>query len=382
VFGTILISVITLMHIYVFWRSASVPLIARFMPQKILIGIGLLLWVVFFLGRIYGHNRTGAAAATLEFIGMNWMAALFLVFIALLAVDIVTGFGFLLPRMSPSLRGWALMAGALLSVIALIQGLRPPVVRSYEVRLPGLPARLDGLVLVAMSDLHADSVPGNRWLAARVAQVQAQRPHMIVLLGDIFEGHGPPPEKLLAILGGLSAPLGVWGVYGNHEFHGNRGKDGDVFGTAGIQMLRNRWIQIRPGFILAGVDDLTSRHRSGSGGDPILQALRGRPAGATILLSHTPWQAEKAAGAGTSLMLSGHTHGGQIWPFGYLVRQVYPLLAGRYQVDGMAVIVCRGTGTWGPRMRLWHPGEILRITLSRQEIKAPDQSVRKTSDVQ
>ena len=300
VFGTILISVITLMHIYVFWRTASVPLIARLLPQKILIGIGLLLWAVFFLGRVYGHHRTGVAAATLEFIGMNWMAMLFLLFIALLAVDLVTGFGFLLPRMSPSLRGWALIAGALLSMIAIIQGLRPPVVRSYEVRLPELPAQLDGLVLLAMSDLHADSLPGNRWLAARVAQVQAQRPHLVVLLGDIFEGHGPPPDKLLA----------------------------------------------------------------------------------TILLSHTPWQAEKAAGAGTSLMLSGHTHGGQIWPFGYLVRRVYPLLAGRYQVNNMAVIVCRGTGTWGPRMRLWQPGEILRITLTRQEIKSPARSVRKTGGVQ
>lgn len=381
-FGTILISVITLMHIYVFWRTASVPLIARLMPQKILAGIGLLLWIVFFLGRVYGHHRTGVAAATLEFIGMNWMAMLFLLFIALLAVDIVTGFGFLLPRMSPSLRGWALIAGALLSVIALIQGLRPPVVRSYEVRLPGLPVQLDGMVLIAMSDLHADSLPGNRWLAARVAQVQAQRPHLVVLLGDIFEGHGPPSDKLLEVLRHLSAPLGVWSVRGNHEFYGNGEKSADVFRTAGIQMLRNRWVQIRPGFILAGVDDLTSLHRSGLGDDPILQALRGRPAGATILLSHTPWQAEKAAGAGTSLMLSGHTHGGQIWPFGYLVRQVYPLLAGRYQVDGMTVIVCRGTGTWGPHMRLWHPGEILRITLTRQEIKAPDRSVRKTGGVQ
>ena len=62
-------------------------------------------------------------------------------------------------------------------------------------------------------------------------------------------------------------------------------------------------------------------------------------------------------------MLCGHTHGGQIWPFGYLVRQVYPLLAGRYDVDGMPVIVSRGAGTWGPRMRLWEPGEIIRVTL-------------------
>jgi len=370
-FGTILISTITLLHIYVFGRAATVPLIARLMPKKILFGIGLLLWVVFFLGRIYGRQRTGLTAATLDFIGMGWMGMLFLLFAAMLTVDLATGFGFLLPRLSPSLRGWALAAGALLSVAALIQGLRPPVLRNYEVHLAGLPGRLDGLVLVALSDLHIDSVSGKGRLAALVAQVQAEQPHLVVLLGDIFEGRSRPSDEVIAALGRLSAPLGVWSVLGNHEFHGGSAGSLDAFRQAGVELLRNRWVQLRPGFILAGVDDLTSLHRSESGNDPILQALKDKPAGATVLLSHTPWLAEKAAGAGASLMLSGHTHGGQIWPFNYLVRRVYPLLAGRYHVDGMDVIVSRGTGTWGPRMRLWRPGEILRITLRAKASGSP-----------
>jgi predicted MPP superfamily phosphohydrolase len=116
---------------------------------------------------------------------------------------------------------------------------------------------------------------------------------------------------------------------------------------------------------LAGVDDLTSSRRSGGAVDHVSKALADRPPGATVLLSHTPWQYEEAARAGVGLMLSGHTHGGQIWPFGYLVRLFYPLLAGRYEVADMPVIVSRGTGTWGPRMRLWHRGEILRVTLRR-----------------
>ena len=83
-------------------------------------------------------------------------------------------------------------------------------------------------------------------------------------------------------------------------------------------------------------------------------------------MSHTPWQAETAADAGVGLMLSGHTHGGQIWPLDYMIQRRYPLLEGRHDVGGMTVIVCRGTGTWGPRMRLWEPGEILRVTLRRK----------------
>ena len=155
--------------------------------------------------------------------------------------------------------------------------------------------------------------------------------------------------------------FGVWAVPGNHEFHG--GGSLALFKQAGFKLLRNEWAEIRPGFVLAGVEDLTSARRRGRGGDFISRAVAGRPPGAAILLSHTPWEVETAAEAGVGLMLSGHTHGGQIWPFGYLVRRWYPLLEGRYDIDGMPVIVCRGTGTWGPRMRLWHPGEILRVIL-------------------
>jgi predicted MPP superfamily phosphohydrolase len=122
---------------------------------------------------------------------------------------------------------------------------------------------------------------------------------------------------------------------------------------------------VRPGLVLAGVDDLTRSRRSGGGRDSaaVERALTGRPAGATIFLSHAPWRAETAARLGAGLMLAAHTHGGQIWPFNYVSATRYPLQAGPYVVDGMPVIVSRGTGTWGPRMRLWRPGEILRITL-------------------
>ncbi len=365
-FGTILISICTLMHIYVFWRVTSVPMVSRYVSLNLLIAAGALLWGLFFIGRVYGHSGTGALATVTEFFGMIWMGMLLLLFISLLAADIITLFGFLLPRIAPLIRTWALVAGVVLSIVALVQGLRSPVVQSYEVRLADLPREMDKTVLVAMSDLHLGSLIGKRWLAARVAQVREQRPDLVVFLGDLFEGHGQLEDELLSVLRGISAPLGVWAVTGNHEFHGGN-RSIRLFDETGIQLLRNRWVELRPGFILAGVDDLTAQYRAGRDGDLITPALSGRAPGATILLSHTPWQAEKAARAGAGLMLCGHTHGGQIWPFGYLARRAYPLLAGRYEVDGMPVIVSRGTGTWGPRMRLWHPGEILRITLRAKE---------------
>jgi predicted MPP superfamily phosphohydrolase len=362
-FGFILFMAVTVMHFYVFWRASSVPFLRRRVPLKALVGSGVILWTVFCIGRFTGHNAIGATAATIELAGMDWMGALFLYTVCMLAVDGVTGFGLFMPRMAPSLRGLGLILGGLLSAIAAFQGGRPPVVHEYEVSIPGLPADMDGMVVVGVSDLHIGMLIGSHWLKDLIAQIQEQKPDMVVLLGDVFEGRGLPPQGLIEDLKHLSAPLGVWAVLGNHEYHGREASSVDPFNGTDIKVLRNSWREIRPGLVLAGIDDLTAIHRSGRSSDAMTDMLADRPAGATILLSHTPWQTGKAAAAGVGLMLSGHTHGGQIWPFGYLVQGRYPLLAGLYRVDGMPVIVSRGAGTWGPRMRLWLPGEILRVTL-------------------
>ena len=367
-FGPILLSVVTLMHVYVFWRADSVPFLKRNVSRKILIGSGIVLWFVFVLGRYMGHGGTGYLATVLEFLGMNWMAVVFLLTVSLLAVDLVTIGGFLLPQRAPSLRGLALIVGGVLSVVALLQGMRPPVIKDYDVYLSRLPQTLNGTVLIAMSDLHIGTLLDRKWLEERIDQVKAEQPDLVVFLGDIVEGHGQSMEELIPVLRQLSAPLGIWAVLGNHEFHGRDNAETSLLlYNDAIQVLSNSWAEVHPALVLAGVDDLTANHRSGKKGDPISTALEDRPPGATILLSHTPWQAEKAARAGVGLMLSGHTHGGQIWPFSYLVQHIYPLLGGRYEIDGMTAIVCRGTGTWGPRMRLWRPGEILRVTLYAKE---------------
>ena len=362
-FGTILISVCTFMHVYVFWRAASIPFIDQHLSRKALIGAAVILWIFFYLGRVIGHGGTGILAQVLEFVGMTWMAVLFLTFVPLFAIDIITLFGLLLPRWASSLRAGAFWVGLILSLIALIQGMRSPVFEKYDVNIAGLPESLDGTVLIALSDMHLGSQLGEKWLSARIAQVSAQRPDLVVLLGDIFEGHGVPDSQVIAAFKQLSAPMGVWAVTGNHEFHG--GGAMSLFEKLNFRILRNTWTEVKPGLVLAGVDDLTGRRRRGLAGNPIAQTLAGAPAGAVILLSHTPWEAERAGQLGVDLMLSGHTHGGQIWPFDYLVRRRYPLLEGRYEVGGTTVIVSRGAGTWGPRMRLWSPGEILHVTLRR-----------------
>jgi hypothetical protein len=291
------------------------------------------------------------------------MGSLFLALACLVLADLVTGFGWLLPRPAPALRVAALAAAGLLSLVALAQGLRAPVVSEVQVRLAGLPAALDGTVLVQLSDLHLGGILGRAWLERRVAQVQALHPDLIAVTGDLVDGDAEEVESLLPILQKLRAPLGVWAVTGNHEFYAGADRCAALMGSAGFTVLRDRAQEVAPGLVLAGVDDLTARRQFKLDGDPVTHALESRPGGATIYLCHSPLQAEKAAALGAGLMLSGHTHAGQVWPFGWLVRLAYPHIEGSYDVGGMTLLVCRGTGTWGPPMRLFRPSEIIRITL-------------------
>jgi len=362
-FGTMLLTIWTLLLLYVSWRAASVPAIERRFPRPLFAAFVAAIWSTFAFGRLLGGDGGGRAAALLELVGMHALAVFFILAVPLLAVDLVTGFGILVRCRVGTLHGWAIVVGLAMAGVAFVQGTRPPEVTTHEVRLAGLPTALEGTVIVALSDFHLGSLLDGEWLAARVAQVEAQRPDVVVLLGDLLEGHGAPPRALAEGLGGFRAPLGVFAVTGNHEYHGGRDDTVRALEEAGLRVLRDRWVEVRPGLVLAGVDDLTSRRRRAAAGDFVGAALAGRPPGAVVLLSHSPLELERAAAAGAGLVLCGHTHGGQIWPFGYLVRRVYPRLAGRYQVGEATVIVSRGAGTWGPRMRLWKRGEILRVML-------------------
>jgi predicted MPP superfamily phosphohydrolase len=356
----IVLTLWALMHAYVFWRVASIPWVERHVSRWTLISVAVALWLSYVLAR--WTTKHWPATWPLEFFAANWMGVLFLLLAALVVVDVVTLGGWVFAKLAPIWRGWAAIVAGILSVVALVQGLRPPVVTDYEVRLPGLPKERDGTTLVAISDVHLGTLIGSRWMERLVARINGLRPDLVVVVGDLVDSHIDHAEVVLPVLRQLRAPLGVYAVTGNHEFYAKVDDCVRLMQDAGYTVLRDRSVTVVPGLVVAGVDDLTARRQFGLGNEAVPKALANRAAGGTILLSHTPWQAEAAAN-GAGLMLSGHTHGGQIWPFSYLVARQHPLLGGRYDVRGMTAIVCRGTGTWGPRMRLWHPAEILRIRL-------------------
>lgn len=343
-FNIIMIGIITILHVYVFSRILTISWIQSILPLKAWICIAILLWLFFFASRTIALTHTGSFYTWIEWAGMAWMGIVFLLFVPLLISDIFTLFGFLGSSYVPYIRSAALFIGILLSITALIQGTRYPVVTTYHIYVPSLSASLDETKIIALTDTHFGNLLGEKWFRHVSNQIMEEKPDAIVLVGDIFEGFSELPDHYQDIFQSLSAPLGLWGVLGNHDNQKN--KNGHyLLEETNATLLLNSAIEITPGLVLAGVEDITFFINTDRARAAIENTLQNRPEGVTIYLSHVPWGMDIAEKEGVNLMISGHTHGGQLWPFTYLVRNAFPQYNGYYRIGNMDLIVSRGTGT-------------------------------------
>ncbi|UVW27813.1 metallophosphoesterase [Massilia sp. H6] len=374
-FSIVLNIIGTLLHLYVAARLATLPAIgSRIAPRAWWSGV-LFIWLVYIAGVHIGDEALDWRWWPGQF-ALTWLGIVVVMALPLLAVDIVTGFGAWWRAAVPALRGGAALAGLLLAAFALFQGMRAPVVVEHEVVLRNLPGALDGTVIVALSDIHLGAQRRSQWLGQRVQQINALQPAAVLMLGDLVENDPVRDARLAPTLRALEAPLGVWAVTGNHEFYGDVDATVREFQEGGVRWLRDRQVELAPGLMLAGIDDIGAAMRRGDKLTTGLARTLAVPAAAvagtgtgtraaTILMAHIPATGVvDAAGAlGVDLMLSGHTHGGQIWPFSYAVQRRFPRFVGAHDIGGMILYVTRGAGSWGPRMRLWQPGEIIKLTL-------------------
>jgi len=350
---------------YVFWRLGSLPVVASLVPRWTIWAVAVFFVLSLPASRWLPKIGLQGLGSVVEMVGMTWVGFVFLFFVCFLVIDCFTLGGFLFAGRVLQLRTGGAVLALVLSVIALYQGTRAPIVNEQVVTLPGLLRERDGLRLVFISDLHLGSQIGRAWLQALAAQVSALKPDLIAIGGDLIDHDTERVQVMIPELRGLHAPLGVWAVLGNHDSFGGAAEASRIMREAGFRVLHDESDLAVPGLRIAGVDDLGLLGRS----SPIEPSIRKslqlvRPGSeGCIFLSHTPVGSKFAAEAGAGLMLSGHTHGGQIWPFSYLVQLRYPELVGRTNVVAMTQIISRGAGTWGPRMRLWRRGEILLITL-------------------
>jgi uncharacterized protein len=259
------------------------------------------------------------------------------------------------------------VGGALLTLWAMRTAGGRPVLSRIRVPLERLPLGLRGLRIVQISDLHIGQRLGEAFLRRVVERVNALRPDVVAVTGDLVDGPVASILPLLEPLADLFAPHGVYFVTGNHEYYWGGRESVSAVEHLGLTVLHNEHRVVERGggsLVIGGIPDLLGgRFFPDHVSRPDL-AFAGAPEGAPrILLAHQPRAVRGAAEQGVGLLLSGHTHGGQIFPFHLMVRLQQPLVRGLRKLLGVWVYAHRGTGYWGPPMRLFSSPEIAEITL-------------------
>ncbi|MDY7232187.1 metallophosphoesterase [Hyalangium rubrum] len=266
----------------------------------------------------------------------------------------------------------ATAGGALLATSGFVgygswRAFHPPTVTEVAVRLPGLPKALDGFTLVQLSDIHVGPVIQRRFMNAMVDQCNALKPDLVCITGDLVDGSVDELGYSVAALANLRSRHGTFFVTGNHEYYSGDEEWTEALKGMSVDVLRNRHVRIgEPGasFDLVGVDDWAAARTGSPHRYDLSKALSGRdPERAAVLLAHQPSNWREAAKAGIGLQLSGHTHGGQFFPFTLAISAIWEHDAGLFQENGRHIYVSRGTGFWGPPVRVAAPPEIVKVTL-------------------
>jgi predicted MPP superfamily phosphohydrolase len=288
--------------------------------------------------------------------------------ILLFALGKVTGVRLAWPITAVQWSGGLAAAALILSAIGVWQAVRVPDVRTVEIALDRLPAELDGLRVVQLTDLHASRLLLAPWQRAVVDKANALDPDLILITGDLVDGTPANRAADVAPLRDLKARLGVLAIPGNHEYYSNYLAWMAAFDKLGLRMLRNEHVVIRKNgraLVVAGTTDRNAARFDLPMPD-IKVALAGAPKDAAVLLmAHQPRGAAGNAEAGVDLQLSGHTHGGQIAGLHYIVQAANEgFVSGLYRVGAMVLHVSNGSGLWnGFPVRLGRPSEITLIVL-------------------
>jgi uncharacterized protein len=269
-------------------------------------------------------------------------------------------------------RGTALAVVVVVVVLVgwgVVEAMRLPRTKTVEIVLPRLGRGLDGLRVAVLADTHYGPINRARWSARVAATVNELTPDVVCHAGDLADGTAEQRRAQVAPLGTVRATMAKLYITGNHEYFSEAQRWLDHMATLGWEPMHNRHLMIeRDGarLILAGIDDPTGVSSGLAGHGPNLAAALADtdPDTPVLLLAHQPKQVALAVAAGVDLQLSGHTHGGQIWPFHLLVRLDQKFLHGLSRHgDRTQLYTSRGAGFWGPPLRVFAPSEISLLTL-------------------
>ncbi len=323
--------------------------------KKTYIMIMVLLSLSFFIGRFW-------AWLPIQFIGGFWLV---LFGYSLLLLALINLAVYLLKKK------WIFQIGLaviIFFVAVLIYGSYnawSPIVTTYEVAIEKQATEKE-LKLVVVSDLHLGGIVGENHLKRLVAEVDALHPDMILIPGDIIDDYIAPyiTKKMGDTLGKLQAPLGIYAVPGNHDYYGN-----DIdhlvieMEKIGIRLLADETILVANDFYIAGRKDLAANGRTTTRA-LVADLDRSKP---LIMMDHQPVEFDEAKENGVDLLLSGHTHGGQLFHANLITRLIFENDYGYLQKERLHSIVTSGFGTWGPPLRIGSRAEIVEINLTFQK---------------
>jgi len=374
-----------LFNLYVGWRI--VPALAAWpAAQAALLLVVVACAVLMPLGLMSRRAKASPWAEPLAWAGllaMGLFSSLFvltvlrdvLLLVALVVFDLVPQ---ALPVPVVALATWTAVAVPVLALLATVLGFwnarRTAAVVRVDVPVAGLPAPLHGFSVAQLSDVHVGPTIRRKYIEAIVARVNGLDADMVAITGDLVDGRVAELSDHVAPLARLRSRHGSFFVTGNHEYYSGAHDWIVALRGLGIHVLMNEHVVLRHGppagtatapLVLAGVADWSAHHFDPAHKSDPQAALRGAPAdaGAKVLLAHQPRTAPAAADAGFDLQLSGHTHGGQFWPWNHFVRFQQPFTAGLHRLRNLWVYTSRGTGYWGPPKRFGAPSEITLLRL-------------------
>lgn len=379
-FFVVALAIVGSVHYYLWARLVRDPGLGP-IPYRMLTGLFIALFLSVPLTFALSTTLPAERAKSILLCTYTWMGLMFFLLVLVATGDalrLVVRVGELAagrPPLDPTKRqtlarllaGGAALVTAGMGTAAVRGGLGRVIVRDLSVRLARLPGSLAGLTVVQLSDIHLGPTLGREFIEEIVARTNALKPDLVVITGDLVDGSVEHLREHVAPLSGLEARHGVFFVTGNHEYYSGPVAWCRELERLGIRVLRNERVSIGDGdasFDLAGTDDYNAARFGHGHGEDLERALGGRDENRElVLLAHQPRTIKEAQRYGVGLQLSGHTHGGQIWPWNYLVYLQQPVVSGLARFGRSLVYVSNGTGYWGPPMRLGAPAEITRITL-------------------
>ena len=362
-------------HAYVGWRlGAHLPsegawgLMALLALSAVLVPLSL---VAFRL-------RESRAKAWVSWAGLLFMGLFSSLFVLTLGRDALLGAAHLIAWVWPGMpslgRLEALSAqsvpplAALASLLGFLNARRTAPVVQVDVPIAGLPQALHGFTIAQISDIHVGPTIRRGYLQAIVDRVNSLQADAVAITGDLVDGSVAELAEHVAPLAALRSRHGSFFVTGNHEYYSGAHAWIDELRRLDVSVLLNEHVVLERGgqaLVLAGVADYTAHHFDPSHKSDPAKALLNAPAHAAVkvLLAHQPRSATLAVEAGFDLQLSGHTHGGQFWPWNLFVPMQQPYTAGLHRLRELSIYVSRGTGYWGPPKRFGAPSEITHVRL-------------------